>query len=63
MTGQEILAEALGYRDNHTEELQRIYARFDLQAALDHALVACENCSHRFGSDPTALQEALALLG
>ena len=62
MTAREILNKAMEYRAD-SGSYKAAYVRFDLQAALDHALVACENCSHRFGSDPVALREALALLG
>lgn len=57
MTPQEIVDKALDYRNYNV-----MYARFDLQAALEHA-PNCSNCSHRFGSDVAALAEALELLG
>jgi len=57
MNAREILNAALAYRGGNTG-----YARFDLQAALEHA-PNCANCSHRFGNNPAALREALELLG
>jgi hypothetical protein len=57
MTPQQILNAVLAYREGN-----RLYARFDLQAALEHA-PSCANCTHRFGNDPAALRAALALLG
>jgi len=57
VTAQEVVDLALDYRDNNA-----MYARFDLQAALEHP--NCGNCGQRFGTnDPTLLREALALLG
>lgn len=55
-TAQRIVDAVLRYRDGDTT-----LARFDLQAAVDHA-PGCETCSHRFGNDLPALEAALALL-
>jgi hypothetical protein len=57
MTAQEVVDLALDYRDNND-----MYARWDLQAALEHP--ECGNCGTRFGTnDPALLREALELLG
>lgn len=57
MTAHEIVASALEYRSGNA-----MYARFDLQAALEHA-PGCSNCSHRFGASTAELELALELLG
>ena len=57
MTPRQILNAALAYRDGNV-----MYARFDLQAALDHG-TGCLNCSHRLGHDTAAIRGALELLG
>jgi len=57
MTAQEVLDKALDYRDNND-----MYARWDLQAALEHP--DCGNCGSRLGTnDPALIREALELLG
>jgi len=57
VSAQQIVDKVLDYRDGDT-----MSARFDLQAALDHAPY-CSTCAHRFGSDVAALRAALELLG
>jgi hypothetical protein len=54
MTPAEILDAVLDYRSGDA-----MYARFDLQAALD----GVPGAVNRFGSDREALKEALRLLG
>ena len=56
-TPQELLNKVMRYRDGNA-----MMARFDLQAAVDHA-PGCANCVHRFGDDLATLQAALDLLG
>lgn len=56
MSAQEILKKALAYRDGDV-----MSARYDLQAAMTHT-PACSSCAHRYGTNPDAVLEALALL-
>jgi len=57
VTAQQVAQTALDYRDGNA-----MFARFDLQAALDHG-PDCRNCSHRIQADTATIREAIHLLG
>jgi hypothetical protein len=58
MSAQELAQKALAYRDGNS-----MFARFDLQAALDHGR-GCRCCKERWGGPTKAtIRAAIKLLG